>query len=84
MNPLQNPLLWTRQHQVAWVVISAVGAVTGLLLGFMHSPAFSEPQAWRAFVAWLSFPELYWPWPVFGFLGTGLAYYAVQLFRTSN
>ena len=51
MNPLQNPLLWTRRHQLAWAVVSAVGAVAGLLFGFIHSPAFSGPQTWGAFVA---------------------------------
>jgi hypothetical protein len=82
MNPLQNPLLWTRQHQLAWAVISVAGAVAGLLLGFIHSS--SEPQTWDLFVAWLSFPELYWRWPLFGFLGTGLTFYVAQLLRRSN
>jgi hypothetical protein len=84
MNPLQNPLRWTRPHRLAWAITSAVGAVAGLLFGFIHSPAFSGPQTWGAFVAWLSFPELYWRWPLFGFLGTGFAFYAAQLVRRTN
>jgi hypothetical protein len=35
-----NPLHWTRQHQLAWAVISVLGAVLGALLGFIHSPFF--------------------------------------------
>lgn len=84
MNPLQNSLLWTRRHQLAWAVISLAGAVAGLLFGFIYSPAFYGPETWGEFMAWLSFPELYWRWPLFGFLGTGLAFYAAQLVRRSN
>ena len=84
MYPLQNPLLWTRRHKVAWIVVSAVGAVAGLLFGFIHSPEFYWPRAWHGFMTWSSFPQLYWRWPVFGVLGTALAFYAVQLFRRSN
>lgn len=79
-----NPLTWKREHQLAWAVISATGAVAGVLLGFIHSPYFSMSQPWQVFVAWLSFPDLYWPWALMGFLITGLTFYAVQLFRNSN
>jgi hypothetical protein len=78
-----NPLHWKREHQIAWVVISAFGAVVGPLLGFIHSPLFMQ-QTWRGFVVWLSFPESYWPWPLFCFLITALTFYAVQLLRSSN
>jgi hypothetical protein len=84
MNPFQNPIHWTRQHQLAWIIVSTFGAILGLLLGFSHSPGFSAPQVWGAFVDWLSFPKTYWRWPIFGFLGTGIIFYAAQLFRRSN
>jgi hypothetical protein len=79
-----NPLHWTRQHQLAWLVISAIGAVLGLMFGFTYSPLLSMPLTWGAFAMWLSLPESYWQWPVYGFLITGLVFYAVQLFRSSN
>jgi len=79
-----NPLHWTRQHQLAWFVISVIGAVLGLLLGFMHSPSFSTPQAGQGFVERLSFLESYWRWPLYSFLITGLTFYAVQMLRSSN
>lgn len=79
-----NPLRWTHEHQLAWAVVSVVGAVLGLLLGFIHSPSFSVTESWHVFVGWLSFPEAYWLWPLFGFLVSRLIFYAVQLLRKSN
>ena len=79
-----NPLRWTRQHQLAWAVISAPGTVLGVMLGFIHSPFFSFMRPWQVFVEWLSRPQSYWLWPSFGFLITGLTFYAAQLFRKAN
>lgn len=79
-----NPLHWKREHQQAWLVISLSGTIAGLLFGFIHSPYFTILQTWQAFVAWLAFPESYWPWLVFGFLVTGAIFYAVQLLRHEN
>jgi hypothetical protein len=79
-----NPLRWTREHQLAWIVISATGAVFGVLIGYTHSALFSVPQTWQVIVEWLSVPGFYWQWPVVSFLITGLTFYVVQLFRSSN
>jgi len=79
-----NPLRWTREHQLAGVIVCVFGAVLGVLMGFIQSPLFFMPQPWHAFVEWVSFPQLQWPWPVFGFLISGLIFYAVQLLRKSN
>jgi hypothetical protein len=79
-----NPLQWTGEHKIAWAVVCAVGAALGVLLGFIHSPIFSLTQPWHVFVQWLSLPSSYWRWPVFGFLMSGLVFYAAQLFRKSN
>jgi hypothetical protein len=79
-----NPWHWNRVHQVAWIVSSAIGAVVGLMLAFTHSPLFSGSQTLHAFVVWLSFPELYWQWPVFSFLVTGITFYAMQRLKSSN
>jgi len=79
-----NPLRWSHEHQHAWIVITVTGAIAGLLFGFIHSPFFALLQTWPAFLAWLSLPGSYWPWPTLGFLITGLTFYAVQLLRHSN
>ena len=79
-----NPLHWTREHQLSWAIISAVGAVSGILMGFIHSPYFSLTQPWNVFLEWLSSPQYYWPWSLFSFFITGIIFYTVQLFRKSN
>ncbi len=79
-----NPLHWTSEHKIAWAVVCAFGACLGVLLGFIHSPFFSLTQPWDVFVQWLSLPSSYWRWPVIGFLMSGLAFYAAQLFRKTN
>jgi hypothetical protein len=84
MNPLQNPWHWKREHQLVWAGISGLGAVSGLLLGFIHSPFFSLSQTGPAFVMWLSIPDSYWRWAVYGFLVAGVTFYVAQLFRRSN
>jgi len=84
VNPFQNPLHWTRQHQLVWGGLSAFGAILGLLLGYIHSPYFSLVQNKQAFTAWLSISESYWSWPLFGFLVSSVTFYLAQLFRTSN
>ncbi len=58
MNLLQNPLHWTREHQFAWAVVCAFGAVLGMLLGFIHSPFFSFTRPWQVFAGWLPVPHL--------------------------
>jgi hypothetical protein len=78
-----NPIHWTREHQFAWVVIIAIGAIAGALLGFIHSPLFMS-QTWRGFTVWLSFPDAYWPWPLLSFLITAVTFYAVQLVSNSD
>ena len=84
MNPLQNPLHWTREHQIAWAVVCAFGAIGGLLLGFIHSRIFLTSQPSHEFMVWLSFPRANWPWPVLGLLASGLIFYAAQLLRKEN
>jgi hypothetical protein len=78
-----NPRHWYRVHQVAWIVSSAIGAIAGLMVAFTHSPLFSVSPL-HAFLVWLSFPELYWQWPIFSFLVTGITFYAMQLLKSSN
>jgi len=77
-----NPLHWKREHQRAWAVMCAFGAVLGVLLAFIHSPFFSVTQPWQlsVFVEWLLLPQSYWPWPLLGFLMSRLIFYAVITF----
>lgn len=82
-NPLQNPLRWQREHKSAWVCISLLGAVAGPMLEFIRSPFFSLDVG-SGFVKWLSFPEAYWQWALWGFLITAALFYVAQLFRHSN
>ncbi len=51
------------------------------MTGFTHSSLFSTSQTLKAFVTWLSFPELYWQWPTFGFVLTGTIFYATRHLR---
>ena len=84
MSPLQNPWRWKRENQLVWAGVTVIGGVSGLLLGFIHSPFFFLSQTGRAFMTWLSLPDPYWPWALFGLLITGVIFYAAQLFRRLN
>jgi hypothetical protein len=72
-----NPFHWKHEHQIAWAIKSVVGAFLSLMLGFMHLPSFTLGQPWQVFDAWLSSPESYWPWPLLGFLITGVIFYGI-------
>jgi hypothetical protein len=87
-----NPSHWTREHQAALVIICVIGGIVGLLLAWFHSPFFRISQAsvsgeWanptRVFFTWLPNVELYWPWPAFGAVIAGLAFYAFRLVKIS-
>jgi len=84
MKPFQDPLHWTHRHQLVWLGISVLGAVLGVMLEFIHSSFFSLTPTRETFIAWLSVPQPYWPWAIFGFLITATIFYAAQLFRSSN
>jgi hypothetical protein len=79
-----NPLHWKREHQRALIIVALVGTIAGVLFGYIHSPYFAIVGPGQAFGAWLSRPALYWAWPLFGFIGSGVVFYGIQLFRTSN
>jgi hypothetical protein len=79
-----NPWRWDRVYQVAWIVSCAISAIVGLMLAFTHSPFFSASQTLHAFVLWLLLPELYWQWPIFSFLVTGIVFYAMRLLKSSS
>lgn len=81
-----NPFGWKREHQLAWGIVTLLGAIVGLLLGWMWSP-FSHGQGAQIggfFVTWLQYPDAYWPWVVFGAVIAILVFYAWRLLAISN
>jgi hypothetical protein len=79
-----NPLRWKREDQLAWAVVSLVGAVLGLLLSFMHMRFFSVLHMNEAFMTWLSFSGTKWYWSLVGFCVAALAFYAGHFNKGSN
>ena len=76
-----NPLTWKRRHLMTWAALVLVGGVVGLVFGWAVSP-FSRVQqgdAQAMIVAWLHYPEAYWPYVAAGAVTAGLAYYAADL-----
>jgi hypothetical protein len=80
-----NPLRWSRDHQVGCAVVCVLGAVFGLFVGFI---IFSVVATARTvfgtgvlFKFWIQRPDLYWPWPTFGAVIAGLAFYSVRILR---
>jgi hypothetical protein len=88
-----NPLRWKPEHQLAWLLICVIGGAVGLLFSWFQSPfyrisASSMSGEWanpaRVFFVWLPNIGLYWPWPLFGAVIPGLAFYVFQLLRIPN
>ena len=76
-----NPIYWTRQHPVAWLIVSFTGAVASVLFAFIRSPYLFDPRGWSEFETWLLSPEMYWKWPPAGLLVAAGLFYLVQLLR---
>lgn len=85
-----NPLGWKLEHQIAGAIFCLIGAICGVFLAWMQSldhyyATHQLSGAWSdystVFVAWIASGH-YWPWPVFGAVIFGLAFYAIQLLRT--
>lgn len=76
-----NPLEWKREHQVIWVVVILAGGVAGLLLGFLASPLsrMAGADIYVMFIAWLHYPQAFWPWVAAGAVTAGAAYYSADL-----
>jgi hypothetical protein len=88
-----NPLRWSREHQLAWVLICLIGGIVGLLFAWFQSPLYAISHAslsgefansTRMFFVWLQNVGLYWPWPMFGAFISGMAFYVFELLRISN
>jgi hypothetical protein len=88
-----NPLRWRREHQLAWFLICVIGGIVGLLSAWFQSPFYAISHAslsgefansTRVFFVWLPNVALYWPWPMFGAVISGLTFYVFQLLRISN
>jgi len=66
---------------MTWAALVFVGGVVGLVFGWAVSP-FSRVQQGNVqvmIVAWLHYPEAYWPYVTGGAVTFGLAYYAADL-----
>jgi hypothetical protein len=79
-----NPFEWKLSHQIAWLVVSLVGAGLGMMLGFIHSDGFSLVMPSQSFQAWLVLPESHYGWALVSFVVTAIGFYCAQLFRGSN
>ena len=79
-----NPLHWTLPHRLAWLIVSIMGAIAGVLCAYIRSPYLFAPEGWRVFETWLSTPGLYWMWAALGFMATAVIFYLAQLGRASN
>jgi len=82
-----NPLNWRREHQVALLIIAFIGALIGLLTSFWADYVFLDINMYFGpsifFFEWLKAPLAFnwWPWPLFGAVITGGAFYALRLLR---
>ena len=88
-----NPLRWSREHQVAGVLICLIGAFAGTFFAWMESPirrlSLSNISGeWSdytgVFLMWLQHGHLYWLWAVLGAAIAGLAFYVVRLLMPSD
>ena len=77
-----NSLTWQRRHFLVWALLIMAGGVGGLVFGWFVSPFARLVQGDNTpdmILAWLHYPEAWWPYVGAGALVTGLAYYAGDL-----
>jgi hypothetical protein len=88
-----NPLGWKLEQRIAGIVICLIGGTIGLLFAWFENPFYALCRAslsgeWancsRVFFLWLPNVGLYWPWPMFGALILGLAFYVLQILRNTS
>jgi hypothetical protein len=58
--------------------------VSGLFLAVILASPDSALVSGPIFLQVLPHPSLYWPYPVFGFVIAGIAFYVARLVRNSN
>jgi hypothetical protein len=75
-----NPFRWSREQQVAGLVVCLLGAAFGLFIGFFTVARSSLP-AGALFKVWIQRPDLYWPCPAFGAVIAALTFYATRMIR---
>jgi hypothetical protein len=79
-----NPLRWSRELQIAWLALSLAGGLAGLFIAV----AIASPQSAMVMGIYLPdllhHPELYWPYPAFGFSIAALVFYSIHLLTRSE
>jgi hypothetical protein len=76
-----NPLAWKRVHLLAWAITILAGALAGMIVGWLSS-SLSQVQGadtGTMLMAWLHYPEAWWPFAAIGAVTGGLAYYSGDL-----
>ena len=63
-----NPLHWKREHQLAWLLTSLLGAFS---ISYYH-------WSYISFWGWV-YADLWWYYPMSGFVVTGVIFYTVRL-----
>lgn len=62
------------------IAASALGAATAMFIGFvMTTAAIGPQQAGIIFSVWISQPQTYWPWPLFGAIIGALTFWVGAL-----
>jgi len=81
-----RPLSPAQKRLFILIAVLALGAISGLLLGFVISfhglENTTSVAAGRWFQIWILRPSWYWPWPLFGAAIAGLSLLAADLTRS--
>jgi hypothetical protein len=76
-----NPLQWRHEHQLAWLVACALGAVVGSLYGF-NRWVYTGPDQSQVLIMWLQQPHYYWSLALCGAVTAALLFYLVRLLKS--
>ena len=79
-----NPLRWSRELKIAWLVLSLAGGLTGLFLAVVLTSPGSAMVMGNYLPTLLLHPDLYWPFPTFGFFIAALVFYGIHLLTRSE
>lgn len=75
-----NPLRWSREHQIALLLLIAIGAALGVVIGFFAWSAGRDRGTFSYYLTYPSYNGVYY-WGVFGAVIGGGIMYAIKLVR---